>query len=548
VFSGVLVAVILASARLFWHRTRVPTVLSRTVRRGRYLRTVLAESQQDGITTVDVLAPQLTAANGDAAVQRIQNAWAAVNLRGKVRVLTVEADECIKAGAELLEKDIEVRIGRRKLQSESLSFHVFGVDGLVRTVIVNQHRGNRNKDQPVRIAGAAATQLFDSHFEGEWANARPWEAVVTEKVIDSASPPPDTDRESVLRSLAEACARLGLGPRSIEKILPHLAFRHSAAVIFIVGQPGAGKSYVRTRLAERLRDMRLETRSLTDYPYAYLDFLHAMLKLNPPRGNGDRAHEGGAFAVREEGVLAPALRALATETRSGTPSSEVTLVEFARADLVFALQEFAEAAPWARVIHVSAPEELRLARLNRRVTPPEVRVDGNTIKLKVSDNHLLPSVAERSLYGFDHVEELKKAHRWRDKIFEIDNSLDDAGSNIEAGLTDFIETVIKPYRTAGPASQVQEGIKIIGGVQAQPWAGSLIKQLIGCYTSRPARVWSPSATGMVYDSWVRWPWSHRLGSAAARTGEGPGSDAGVGGPACRGCGCVDRLIAWPGSR
>jgi hypothetical protein len=460
VISGVLVAAILAGARLFWHRTRVPTVLSRTVRRGRYLRAVLAESQQDGTTTLDVLAPQLMAAHGDAAIQRIQDAWAVVNRRGKVRVLTVEADECIEAGAELLEKDIEVKIGRRKLQTESLSFHVFGIDGVARTAIVNQHQGHRNKDQPVRIVGAAATQVFDNHFEAEWAEARPWEAVVIEKIIDSTSSLPSSDPDSVSRSLAEARARLRLGRQCIERILPHLAFRHSTAVIFIIGRPGAGKSYVRTRLAQRLQDMRLETRSLTDYPYAYLDLLHVLLKLNPPRGSGYRAHEGGAFGVRDESVLAPALRALAAEARSSASSSEVTLVEFARADLVLALQQFEEVASRARVIHVSAPDELRLARLERRITPPQVYVDDQTIKLKVSDNHLLPSAVERSLYEFDRVEELKESYLWRDKIFEIDNSFDDDGSHIDARLTDFIDIVIKPYRASMPAMRVQENILV----------------------------------------------------------------------------------------
>ena len=36
--------------------------------------------------------------------------------------------------------------------------------------------------------------------------------------------------------------------------------------------------------------------------------------------------------------------------------------------------------------------------------------------------------------------------------------------------------------------------------------------------------------------------SHRLGSAAALKGEGPGDDASVRGPACNGCGHVDRLV------
>ena len=461
--SGVLVAVILAAARLFWHRTRVPTVLSRTVHRGRYLRAVLNESRLENITSLDMLAPRLMAADGNAAIRQIQAAWADINSRGRVRILTVEADECIQAGAELLEKDIEVRIGQRKLQGEKLSFHLFGINGLATTSIINQHEGHRNKDQPVRITGAA-TQVFGSHFEAEWTTARSWETVVTEKIINSASQPPPADREPVLRSLAEARTRLRLGPNCVEKILPHLAFRHSTAVIFIIGQPGAGKSYVRGKLAQRLRDMGLETTSLTDYPYAYLDFLHTLLKLNPCRGNGYRAHDGGAFAVRDESVLTPALHALATETERSNPRSEVTLVEFARADLVAALQEFEEASPRARVIHVSAPEELRLLRLDRRATPPDAYVDGRTVRVEVSDNHLLPSTVERAIYAVDRIGELRASRRWQDKIFEIDNSFDDDGSHVETRLTEFIDMVITPYRTTRPSVHMRKSVPISSGV------------------------------------------------------------------------------------
>ena len=44
------------------------------------------------------------------------------------------------------------------------------------------------------------------------------------------------------------------------------------------------------------------------------------------------------------------------------------------------------------------------------------------------------------------------------------------------------------------------------------------------------------------------PRLHRLSSTATLKGEGPGDDAGIRGPACGGCGHVDRLIARPDSR
>lgn len=454
--SGLLVAAVLAAARLLWHRTRVPTALSRPVGRRSYLGAVLAESRRANVTSIDVLAPRLTTAKGNKAIQQIQEAWVDVNHRGggEVRVLTVDADECIKAGAELLENDIEVRIARRKLQTESLSFHLFA-NGFVDRAIINQHHEGKNRPQPVRITGEAATP-YGSHFDAEWKEARRWEAVVAEKIITSESARPPTGHDAVLRPLAEACARLSLGPHCVEKLVPHVAFRHSASVVLIIGQPGAGKSYVRRMLAQRLQEMHLEIRSLTDYPYDYQEYLYTLLKLSPPRGNGYEAHDRGAFVVRTEITLAPALGKLAAEAGGRTRPSKVTLVEFARADLVSALQEFEIARPWTQLIHVSAPDELRRERLTRRATQPELSVDGQTIRVSVSDNHRLPSPAARSLYGTDGLSELRASHGWRERIFEIYNGINDDGGQVNAKLSDLIDTVIRPYNSTSSASALRD--------------------------------------------------------------------------------------------
>jgi hypothetical protein len=58
---------------------------------------------------------------------------------------------------------------------------------------------------------------------------------------------------------------------------------------------GSGKSYVRARLVEQLAGMRIETQSMSDYPYAYQDLLRGVLKLDPAAGTGYKAYDGGAF-------------------------------------------------------------------------------------------------------------------------------------------------------------------------------------------------------------------------------------------------------------
>lgn len=41
---------------------------------------------------------------------------------------------------------------------------------------------------------------------------------------------------------------MALDKECVPRVLPHPGFRHSSSVVFIVGLPGAGKSYVRRKL------------------------------------------------------------------------------------------------------------------------------------------------------------------------------------------------------------------------------------------------------------------------------------------------------------
>jgi hypothetical protein len=140
VISGVLVALVLGLGRLLWHRARVPHALSRQVRRRSYLSAVYAASRQPGIRRLDVLAPRLSAAEENQGITRIQSAWELINQDGKVRVLTLDSEECLRAGAELLSRGIEVRIAHRGLNSESLTFHLFEMaDPGQAQAIINRH-------------------------------------------------------------------------------------------------------------------------------------------------------------------------------------------------------------------------------------------------------------------------------------------------------------------------------------------------------------------------------------------------------------------------
>ena len=444
VLSGVLVAVILAGARLAWHRTRVPSVLSRRVRRRSYLGAVRAESRRPEVRRLDVFAPHLLPARDNEVIAGIQSGWEQINGRERVRVLTLDLEECLQAGAELLDRNIEVRVlpNARDLGCDGLTFHLFETSLPDEAIaIVNHHQGN--VDRPVQFKGVAPTEVLRGRFRTEWDKARPLEAVIAERIRPRSAS--CQGRKSVLYSIEQAEATgLHLGAHSSEQIMPHLAFRDSCAAVFIVGLPGSGKSYIRHRLAQQLDSMRIEYGSLSDYPYAYLDLLRTVLKLNPASGNGFRAYEGGAFSVQAEKSLIPALQALHGEVRDTSQAREVTLVEFARADLAAALQVFDDIRSRSRIIYVSAPASVRQARLADRAVPPDVCVDGQTITLSLSDNHLLPTSVERTLYAADGLDRIKASAHWRDRIFEIDNEFD-GSTHVDDKIGEFIELVISPY-------------------------------------------------------------------------------------------------------
>jgi hypothetical protein len=449
VVSGVLVAMILALVRLTWSRSRVPTALSRVVRRKTYLGAVLSESKNDQVVALDVLAPRLAPATDSPRIANIQAAWKQINTRGQVRVLTLDAQECIEGGAELLADGLAVRVARRELGYESLSYHLFDRSpGPNPTAIVNHHLGTT--DRPVRLSGVAPTEVLRDHFNRVWQAASPLEAVIAEKVSQLAGG--SNEPAAILRALGQARSRLNINSYCVDRLLPHLAFRTTCPVIFVVGLPGAGKSHVRRSLMRQLSATTIKSCELTDYPFAYRDYLHGLIQLEPHRGAGFEPYLGGAFAVKDESALLPALRALAQAIRDSVSDFEVTLAEFARANLISSLGEFDELRFRCRLIYVHAPTPLREERLKRRAEPPESRITGDEVAIRLSDNHLLPLAAERSLYAVDDIDHLMDSPFWRERVYRIENDVDDGGGNIEARLAEFVADVIDRYR---PGKRVQ---------------------------------------------------------------------------------------------
>ena len=138
VAAGVSVAAIVAAARAAWVRQRVPVALSQAVARRRYVEQILALSAHETVTSLDALSPRFAPRGDNAQIRSLQDAWAAINARGKVRVVIGNADAAISGGAELVGKGIEVRISPT-FSSENLSYHIFHGDAIASTIKPGDH-------------------------------------------------------------------------------------------------------------------------------------------------------------------------------------------------------------------------------------------------------------------------------------------------------------------------------------------------------------------------------------------------------------------------
>jgi hypothetical protein len=439
VASGLALAAILALIRVMWRRTRLPTGLSQRMNRRNYLSEMRAIARDEQVDRLEALVPNLLPAAGSTVLTEIQESWTQINGRRGVRVITRDEPARLTAGAELLGAGIEVRVSR-SLPQDHLSYHVFS--GSEHHTVLNRRIGE--KDRPERLDGLSTAKVFRSHFDETWDRSIPLESVLAEEILAGFTP--GDVRSGLADRIREARAAYRLTPKAEEAVLRHLAFRHRAPVVFVTGLPGAGKSLVRRALADKLAKLRFQVEELSDYVYAFEDFLHSLMRLGDGRGTGFTAELGGAFQVDREESLLPALHSLGHrvwQNRSGTP---ITLVEFARSDTINALQAFGdEVLAAARIIHVRATDAVRAERLAKRGEPPRISVVGQSINLVVSDDHRLPSNAAEALYRTDDFALLKAQKNLSGRIHLIDNDAGDA-TTIDEQLTAFIEAVVRPYR------------------------------------------------------------------------------------------------------
>jgi dephospho-CoA kinase len=434
---------VIALTRELWKQSRVPTALSTTVSRRAYVAAVLSASQKPDVTELSVFAPQLKQSNQRGQLAQMQESWGNVRERGgRVRIVTGTSQSSLTAAAELVALDLEVRIPR-VIESEELSYHIF--NGSAPTTIVNYREGT--KSHPLRLAGTSPSRVFRTDFNEIWKSSAPYESVMAEKILDGNPSNRDMHRrindQKLIYKWNEVAER---------KVLTHVAFRRFAPVIFVVGLPGAGKSVIRRHLDELLRAKSFQIEQLSDYVFAFRDFVHGAILLDETRGQGFSPEVGGAFQVDDEIHLRPALKALAERVWSVRQATKITLVEFARADTMKALREFGDdILRHAQVIHIRADESVREERLHRRSTPPTIEIDNLNLNISVSDDHRLPSTAAASLYGGEDLSLLLSERALAGRVHQIDTTKFSADSQeIFQALEDFIDRIVRSVTAATP--------------------------------------------------------------------------------------------------
>jgi dephospho-CoA kinase len=397
-------------------------------------------SRCDEVGRLEAVVPNLRPARDTGILKDIQVAWAGINSQRGARLITGDTQDNITAGAELLSKEIQVRI-ENSLSTNDLSYHIFSGD--TSRVVLN--RRDRDRDRPSRLDGLSPAKIFHAHFETAWRGAVPLESVLAEQVLTAVGPQPGYD--ALAEQIRDLRIRYRLDAAAEDAVLRHIAFLHAAPVIFITGLPGAGKSLIRRRLADKLATMRFHVDQQSDYVYAFCDFLRHMIRLDEGQA-GFSPDAGGAFRVDNECYLEPALHSLAKRVWANASRTPITLVEFARSDMLAALKVFGEEVlSRAQVIYVQASAPLRAARLQARAQPPRTQISSTAIKVLVSDNHKLPSVAANSLYVADNFARLAKERTLEGRIHQLENDHEDlAFVKLDEKLDTFIENVVRPYK------------------------------------------------------------------------------------------------------
>jgi chloramphenicol 3-O-phosphotransferase len=200
--------------------------------------------------------------------------------------------------------------------------------------------------------------------------------------------------------------------------------------VFVVGNPGAGKSTFCRSIMEALAERQIPVVKRSDYP-----FLQALFRLDVARGDRSRfeVDPKSEFTVRDLAVYDEALKLLHDQIIAPSQSSNtLTIIEFSRpyydhAFLYYTLRALVNSA----IVHVDTPlaicrarNETRRLELERRLAA--VAHTGGAFDFDTDIHYVPPTVYERYL---------REAQEWGDQAlvfalmpargyFRVDNSDD----------------------------------------------------------------------------------------------------------------------------
>ena len=203
--------------------------------------------------------------------------------------------------------------------------------------------------------------------------------------------------------------------------------------LFVLGRPGAGKSYAVRYIAGYLEKRDNSSIHINDYHFLYAHFRKDANKQNK------RFHSDGygGFVIDDEKVFDEALEYIKSEAvkHFDLELDDLVIIEFARSDYSIALQTFdPEFLRDAYFLFIDADIEICIKRLNKRIRrrkfPDDHHISEEVMrKFYIEDNRLYMMVGLLDDYHLDNRQV---------KIVDNTGSIED----FELTITNFIDYLI----------------------------------------------------------------------------------------------------------
>lgn len=433
----------------------IPSLPEVSLPREEYLKQVIKESMKPGTRSICLLSAGLQSRAENPVILELQETWKNIASSVSVKVLVQYNEVNLQGACELVAGGATVRFVRTT-GIDSLSFHIFWGDQVPRIMINRKSLTNNLQEAPAFLQNLAMARVLGDYFDELWNESLPLTQILANK-INSTLPASANivQYESALRDIS--LAYLNSIPLTKNKILDDIKFRISLLrachFVFIIGQPGAGKTVIRNQLSKLLSKYDIRVVSYADYPILYELFVNEILKLDGDHMANEAARKfvpdmHGGFRVIDETVFDDAIQKLKEicllhmrEQESPLDSGPVVLLEFARSNYVKALNLFGKnIIEKSQIIYVDASENIRHERIKKRVEVSPIRRDLSSILLVASDDHFISDEAMESLYSDDDINTLVRSKTFNERLHHLTND-NLTESDIVTWLVEYLNNV-----------------------------------------------------------------------------------------------------------